>query len=257
MGINLQYMKVRLVTAVLCIPVFFLSFSPAGSYAYELVYTVQTGSFSRESVARAQFDLVMNALSSEQADYLRIEKVGELYAVRVGKFAEYAGSERLFRAVEHYIPSSLIMKAYIKDERIKKIHRITMPEDGQDGEQSALEQAVEKKKPVIAGKDNENVKADPRNTEETLKLNAPPYLTRDLFSAGYLKHKYRGIPGEIGNSLKLKATIIDGLDPLAIIGDEVLGIGEFVNGLEVTDIKSNEVILSKGGNKYRLRMAGE
>lgn len=143
MDINLQHMKVRLVTAALCIPVFFLSFSSAGSYADEPVYTVRESSPANSK------------------------------------------------------------------------------------------------------------------TKSSGKLNAPPYLTRDLFSSGYLKHKSRGIPRETGKGLKLKATIIDGRNPLAIIGDEVLGIGEFLNGLEVTDIKNNEVILSKGENKYRLRMDGE
>ncbi len=86
-------------------------------------------------------------------------------------------------------------------------------------------------------------------------LQPPPYLTRDIFSfRNSGDNSIRSSDGIIPDNLELNATIIDDGEPLAIIGNKVMGIGEFVNGLEVREIKNNEVVLAKGEQKYILRM---
>ncbi len=262
MGINLQYVKAWLSTAALCILSIFLS--PPGSYASELIYTVQTGSFANEAEAQAEYDFMMNSLNREKLDYLRIEKVGKFYAVRIGKFEDHADTEIFIRQVKSHLSDILVMKAYLKNERVTKIHRASLPLDRHGvKERTAAGADAGKKQPVIATKAANREKAEtlvPVNSEHTEvdNLKPPSSLKRDLFSSGRSMDKVKRNPDkkELKN-LELKATIIDGQDPLAIIGDEVLGIGGSVEGLKVTAIKNNEVTLSKGGSQYILRMKKE
>ena len=89
-------------------------------------------------------------------------------------------------------------------------------------------------------------------------LKPPPFLKRDLFfsrTTGTKPNRKAEHMEEV--NLKLTATIIDGQGALAIIGNEVLGMGEMVEGLRVTSIKNNEVILSKGKRRYVLRITEE
>ena len=104
-----------------------LMFFPLSSYASQLIYTIQAGSFSDEEDARVQFDFIKKTVSRENTDYLRIEKVGQFYAVRIGMMADRAGAEKLFQSVKPHLSVPMIMKAYIKDERIKRIHRVALP----------------------------------------------------------------------------------------------------------------------------------
>ena len=90
------------------------------------------------------------------------------------------------------------------------------------------------------------------------RFKQPPFLKRDLFSSGNPVFKpIRKTEQMDGSNLELTATIIDGQGALAIIGNEVLGMGEMVNGLRVTAIKKNEVILSKGKKQHVLRIKEE
>ena len=89
-------------------------------------------------------------------------------------------------------------------------------------------------------------------------LKPPPFLKRDLFSSRNpeIKPKREAAQMEAAN-LELTATIIDDQGALAIIGNEVLGIGEMLMGLRITAIKNNEVILSKGKSQHVLRIKEE
>jgi hypothetical protein len=85
------------------------------------IYTVQTGSFHHMKEARKHFNMVRKTLSREVIDYLRIEKIGKYYAVRVGKFEDRTHAERFHQIIKKDLGSSHLMKAYIKDERIIKL----------------------------------------------------------------------------------------------------------------------------------------
>jgi hypothetical protein len=86
-------------------------------------------------------------------------------------------------------------------------------------------------------------------------LKPPPFLKRDLFFSRTTGTKPTRKAEHVEEvKLELTATIIDGQGALAIIGNEVLGMGEVIKGLRVTSIKKNEVILSKGKKQYVLRI---
>lgn len=172
MGINLRYIKIWLTTAALCGSFFLSLFLPPGSYASELIYTVQTGSYSNEAIAHEQYDLILYTLNGEKLDYLRIEKIGKFYAVRLGKFKDYTDTEKFSREISDHISDIQIMKAYIKDERIKKIHRTSMPVNRQSIKEESLADLIAvEKEPVIAAK------AD--NGEKVKKI-APAEEVKDL-----------------------------------------------------------------------------
>jgi cell division septation protein DedD len=90
--------------------------------ALSLVYTVQAGSFDDLHRAGILYDSIINNLSSEDLAYLRIEKVEQYYAVRIGKFHERNDAEKFFEKIRPYLSTSFIIQAYIKEERIKKLH---------------------------------------------------------------------------------------------------------------------------------------
>lgn len=100
------------VTLSLC-----LGFLPVTSQASQLIYTIQTGSFINIIHADQQFQFIMLELNEKELDYLRIEKVGQFYAVRLGKFDDYISAEKFLEATRPQLSSAIILKAYIKDER--------------------------------------------------------------------------------------------------------------------------------------------
>ncbi len=93
---------------------------PQKSYAEKTAYTIQTGSFLSEADARKQFDLVLNEMTETERDYLRIEKIGKYYSLRLGKFDGPASAESLFAKVKKRFSTAIVMNAYIKEERIIK-----------------------------------------------------------------------------------------------------------------------------------------
>ena len=93
------------------------------SYASELVYTIQTGSFTHINDAQQQYDSILQEANLKQLNYLRIEKVGDYYSVRVGNFENWASAVSMLKGMNPAHSKALILQAYIKDERIKKLYR--------------------------------------------------------------------------------------------------------------------------------------
>jgi len=118
----MQKIKACLAITSLFISLIFLVFLPQNTYAFQSIYTIQTGSFPGVTEAEKQYDFIMNILNKEEIDYLRIEKVGKFYAVRLGKFENRSDSEKLYRTVKTHISKAQIMKAYMKNERIIKLY---------------------------------------------------------------------------------------------------------------------------------------
>jgi hypothetical protein len=90
----------------------------------------------------------------------------------------------------------------------------------------------------------------------------PPFLSRDLFASlnpayGVLElHKLKGAGGG-RQGLVLQAIFVDSQRPLAIINDEVVGIGDPAGNAKVIAIGSDTVALSVGGREKILRMNEE
>jgi tetratricopeptide (TPR) repeat protein len=98
----------------LCLPVY--------SYASQLIYTIQTGSFLRIDEAQKQFNSLLQLLNKKELDHLRIEKIGKYYSVRLGKFEKKSEVEQSLLSMKKRFASFLIMKAYYKEERIEKLY---------------------------------------------------------------------------------------------------------------------------------------
>ena len=86
-------------------------------------YTIQTGSFIAIETAEQQFKSIVQALDEKTLEYLRIEKIGKYYAVRLGKFEDHITATKYIQAIEPQLPGSIVLRARIHDERI--IHLYT------------------------------------------------------------------------------------------------------------------------------------
>lgn len=95
---------------------------PGKEGSLSLIYTLQAGSFNDLQRAKTQYDSIKHALTSEDLAYLRIEKVDQFYTVRIGKFGEWSNAETFLNKIKPQVSSAIIMEAYIKDERIEKLH---------------------------------------------------------------------------------------------------------------------------------------
>ncbi len=89
----------------------------------DLIYTIQTGSFNKVLPAKNQYNSIIQGLNGKELDYLRIEKVGEFYSVRLGKFDGYTATKKFLRSINTKLSEALILKAYIKDERIIRLFK--------------------------------------------------------------------------------------------------------------------------------------
>jgi hypothetical protein len=86
-----------------------------------LIYTIQTGSFLKLDRAREQFGLIADLLQAKDYGNLRIEKIGRFYTVRLGKYDNYSSADDLLQKLIHKIESPVILKAYMKENRIIKL----------------------------------------------------------------------------------------------------------------------------------------
>jgi len=96
--------------------VMLLSFHAYSSHEF---YTVQTASFLDMDDARRHYNSVIKRINEEKLDHLRIEKIGDYFSVRIGKFDDQFNADKLFHSIKYHFPSSIIRKAYLKEERIK------------------------------------------------------------------------------------------------------------------------------------------
>lgn len=87
-------------------------------------YTIQIGSFLEIDRAEREFNHIAELLQAKTYDNLRIEKIGEFYVVRIGKYDTFSSAEAIFRELVHKIDSPTVLKAYIKEERIIKLQDI-------------------------------------------------------------------------------------------------------------------------------------
>ncbi len=85
-------------------------------------YTVQAGSFTRDTVATKQFNSLLTGLAETGREDLRIEKIGDFYAVRVGKFRDRISADRFLRARAAQLKGAIVVKATYRDDRVVKLY---------------------------------------------------------------------------------------------------------------------------------------
>lgn len=110
---------------------FALVFIPLNLYAEEpAFYTIQTGSFTDIKSAQRQFDSIVKKLDEEERSFLRIEKIGKYYSLRLGKFKDHATADEFLRIGRSQLKGAIILKAYIIEDRLIKIYtKDSVPSD--------------------------------------------------------------------------------------------------------------------------------
>ncbi len=139
----------------------FFVFLPVNSYAKESAYTIQIGSFLELKPAQKQFDMLKQGLKDENIDYLRIEKIGRYYSVRLGKFKDKAEAGKMLTAVKRHVAAAITMKSYFIEKRMIKLYR---PPETAEG--LSVKEAVKEVKPGVEKKEPEPEKSESRVTEK-------------------------------------------------------------------------------------------
>lgn len=85
-------------------------------------YTIQLGSFPGFDTAERAYNTATRVIEKDSLDYLRIEVVKGYHTVRIGRFERYNEARKLLTHVKKIFPGAIILKAYIKRERIKKLY---------------------------------------------------------------------------------------------------------------------------------------
>lgn len=83
-------------------------------------YTIQAGSYDALA-AEKNYSALLEMLEKKDRDYLRIEVVKGIHAVRIGRFLNRHEAETLLSAVQEKYPGALILSAYLRSERIARI----------------------------------------------------------------------------------------------------------------------------------------
>ena len=146
----------------------FVSFTPLTSYTAQTIYTIQTGSFDDVKPAQNQFDSIVQGLNEKQLDYLRIEKIGNFYSVRLGKFEDNAAAEKFLEGVKPHFPTAIVRDAYFIEERIVKIYKPSLQGKPKVEEKPISSPMPDKTKPPAAEKPVEAKKAEP--LEKQIKI---------------------------------------------------------------------------------------
>jgi tetratricopeptide (TPR) repeat protein len=81
-------------------------------------YTLQIGNFIIQEPAKEKFESLKKTLMEKQLKYLRIEKIGTDYSVRLGKFENFSLARDFQKSVGETVADAIILKAFIKDEQI-------------------------------------------------------------------------------------------------------------------------------------------
>lgn len=97
-------------------------FERLNKYTSRTVYTIQAGSFIEIERARTQFKSIKLELNKEDLAFLRIEKIGEYYAVRLGSFEDYTAAKKFLQTFKHRLAGAIILKAHIKEENIIRLY---------------------------------------------------------------------------------------------------------------------------------------
>jgi len=147
MNINMLHFKSRFQTSRFLILMLFLLCLPLNSYASDLIYTIQTGSFLHADDARKQYESLVQQFDGKDIDHLRIEKIGQYHSVRMGEFDKRDEAEKYLSSKKERLTSYLVMKAYYKEERIEKLY--VSSKEGMDAPQTAAA-PVTKLSPVNA-----------------------------------------------------------------------------------------------------------
>ena len=84
-------------------------------------HTIQTGSFVNVETATEQFDSITKRLHDQDLEFLRIERIGKYYAVRLGKFKDYSTAKKFLDAHESQLTGAIVIRSRTVHELIDQI----------------------------------------------------------------------------------------------------------------------------------------
>jgi hypothetical protein len=111
-----------------------------GQAARSEIYSVQAGAYKILKNAEKRYASLLLSAPETRRNTLRIEKSGDLYAVRIGRFESRDQAERLLPSVRSISPDAFIRKGEFVTEDILKMEKKSLA--------SPSVQAPEKKPPV-------------------------------------------------------------------------------------------------------------
>jgi cell division protein FtsN len=91
-------------------------------YTSRTIYTIQTGSFLKVERAQKQFDSMLQILNGKEFSFLRIEKIGKYYSVRLGRFDNYNNTKKFLQEIKSQLSEAVILKVHIKNERLVRLY---------------------------------------------------------------------------------------------------------------------------------------
>jgi len=90
------------------------------SHETQKIYTIQTGSFLNLARAEKEFNFLMKVLNKKYHSFLRVEKVGKHYTVRIGIFESYYNAANVIKPIANVVPNPLILKTVLMYERLRR-----------------------------------------------------------------------------------------------------------------------------------------
>ncbi|UCH81339.1 MAG: tetratricopeptide repeat protein [Nitrospiraceae bacterium] len=187
---------------------------PLITFSSEKFYTVAISSFKNAAPAEKQFDVIAQKLNITNLDYLRVEKIGKFYSVRIGKFSDSKAANKLLRTVKPVLPRAIVLHTGVIDERIVKMytHSIPDPQTKKNKPYSTSESARNKQRvtsknknmvPGISSKDSLEVAGSPADNSGNTRV-VKDTLTISLDRvAGYIDD------GDYAYALKMLESEID------------------------------------------------
>ncbi|MBC8412284.1 tetratricopeptide repeat protein [bacterium] len=117
----------------------------------ELVYTIQAASYAGPKDAGKYFKSIGQAINKEDRDLLRIEKIGDYYTIRLGRFERYDDAREGLASVRDAIPGASITEAYIKVERVVALYESDRSDEAPDIEYDYEEVVMKAKERLRSG----------------------------------------------------------------------------------------------------------
>ena len=154
------------------------------------VYTIQTVSLRDIQTANKHFDAITRKLVEQKLEYLRTERIGEYYSLRLGKFDGHASAEKFLKTIKSQLPLAMVMKAYYKEERI-----VRMYESPRQLREKAIQEPVSSEMPdeikTQARKTHDQIieRKDQKEIQKQQKVFTQAEEQEPLYSAGPWKGK--------------------------------------------------------------------
>ncbi len=93
------------------------------TFAQERIFTIQVASFPTLSEAKRVYSRLDALLPDAQKAFLRVERIGRFYVVRLGRFSSPPQARKVLKKVKREFPDAFVRRAYYIEQRIISLHR--------------------------------------------------------------------------------------------------------------------------------------